>query len=663
MKEKFKEFSKYNIIVYAYIFLAIFFELISICFIGCKFYLTKPLYSISVLLVMLSILFLVNSTKIKAIISSVLLMIQIVMNVGFIFLFDSNGTFFEWAMLSQRNDAFAILEKLSLRWGLVALLLSCYVVFIVGIILLHIFLYKEKKQAYKTSKLSKIIMSCFLAVVSLSTVLTPIISAIANRDLSYEEKYLYGPKVNKYQQMGISSNAFYEFFNGTIANLALKVDDKGIEEFIENDGDKYLETSLYHGISSKNNLVYIMVESFEWYVFLQNCTKEQSLKLFPNLNKFLNESVYANNFYSREKTDTAELLALIGSNPTNKYTNYDFPRNTFSWSLPNMFREGVEKNNGEVKQINAFHNNTGSFYNRHILNKSLGFDEFYSIEKMKEYGVSGEWSDVEDWGGEKNLDSVAVEKMQDVMFPRTSAGEQYMSYFLTFVMHGFYGERQSFKDLGYYDLLDSVGAYPKGISVDDDYLRNYAACVMDFDKAVGTMMNRLEENGDLDNTTIVMFADHNTYYNDLSRYEKKVKERYNSELYRVPFMIYDQKLVKEYEKNEGTREITKFTTTSDIIPTVLDLFGIQGLKNLYYGTSMFVDDVESVIFSRSYAVFVTDKLVCYSANGLMYTVPGFTKDDLKDFENRAKILLKKQEFLDKIYYNDYFKTHDYSNFL
>jgi len=657
MKEKAKQFFKYNAVVFVYLFFMLFCELVSISFIGCIPFLTSPLYSLTLLLLVVSILFLVRNTITKAVLSCVLFAVQIVMNVGFVYLYDSNGTFFEWAMLNQRNDAFGTIESLSLRWGLVALLGVCYAIFIVSIILIHKFLYNNKKTIYKTEKLPRVIFASVLTIASLATLLTPTINAMTNINQSYVNRYLYGSGENRYQQMGITANAIYEFFNGTIADAAMKIDDKGIEEFLYNEGDPYLQTSEYNGISKNNNLIYILVESFEWYSFLDCCTEEQSKVLYPNLNKFLNNSVYANNFYSREKTDTAEMLSLLGSNPTNKYTNYDFPTNTFNWSLPNLFRQSVEENGNTIKHIKSFHQNTGDFYNRNTLHESLGFDELVDIEDMKAYGVENYW-DEDSFKGERTLDSITVEKMQDEMFPIIDAGEQYMTFWLSFVMHGYYVERETFKDAGYYDKLDSVGAYPEG-NTKDNYLRTYAAAVMDFDKAVGIMMDKLEQNGDLDNTTIVLFSDHNTYYNNLSYHAKGIEERFNSELYRVPFMIYDQEFVSEFEKNEGTREITKFTTTSDMLPTVLDLFGIQGYKNLYYGTSMFIDGVESVIFSRAYGIFVTNKLICYSAKKLEYKCEGFTKEDLKDFEERAKILLRKQEYLDKIYYNDYFKTHDY----
>jgi len=313
-----------------------------------------------------------------------------------------------------------------------------------------------------------------------------------------------------------------------------------------------------------------------------------------------------------------------------------------------MFREGVEKNNGEVKQINAFHNNTGSFYNRHILNKSLGFDEFYSIEKMKEYGVSGEWSDVEDWGGEKNLDSVAVEKMQDVMFPRTSAGEQYMSYFLTFVMHGFYGERQSFKDLGYYDLLDSVGAYPKGISVDDDYLRNYAACVMDFDKAVGTMMNRLEENGDLDNTTIVMFADHNAYYSNLCFDVKGTKKDdfSNTKSNQLPCIIYNNELPACVNDT--------FCNTYDLYPTICDLMGLSYNKSLTQGYSIYSDEIVDSVFVSSLIGMYVDNIFTSDLEEIVILDETVTQGDVDKFRENLFNYFEKQKIIESIYRYNYF---------
>ena len=506
-------------------------------------------------------------------------------------------------------------------------------------------------------KWGRLTVSLVLGLCALFTVLLPIINGVSERNISYVDQKLYGSTVNKYQQTGITSNAVYELFNGTIVDVFKDYKIEGIEDYVYKGGT--LENSDYHGISEGNNLVYILVESFEWYVFLETCTKEQSLALYPNLNKFLEQSLYADNYYSREKTDTSEMLAILGSNPSDKYVNYDFVDNTLPYALPSMFRQSIEDNGNEVKQIKSFHQNTGSFYNREELHKSLGFDELIALEDMEDYGINGSLDGYSWKKGEMTPDSITMEKMQDEMFPLTEENEQYMTFWITYIMHGSYRYNENFEKMGYYDKLDEVGAYPAGKGTKSDYLRTYAAAVMDFDKAVGIMMDKLEANGQLDNTTIVMFADHNTYYHNLSAYAKNIDEKFNSELYRVPVMIYDNKLKEAYELDNGTRAISKFACGADLLPTILDIFGIEGYKNLYFGTSMFVEDVESVIYSRAYGIFVTDKLICYSIENLLYTCEGFTEEDKQDFIERATEQLTKLEYMDKIFYNDYFKHHVY----
>ncbi len=648
---KFKSFLKSNISVLIYIVLAIFIELVSITFIDCKPFLTAPLYAICLLGIFVFMLFLIPNVKVKATIGVILLLLQTALNVGFIYLYDSNGTYFEWAMVNQRTDAAGTIEEIFLRWWLLGICLALIVAYIVAVVIINKKVYKNFVR-FRQNKLSAILTSIMLCICTVFVVLSPTITAISNRNLSYVQRYLYGDADNKYQRLGISSNAVYEAINGNLTNALVKHNADGVDEFIDAGGT--LEHTPYYGISKNNNLVYILVESLEWYPFLSTCSKEQAEVLYPHLLKFMDDSIYADNFYSREKTDTAEMLAIVGSNPTGKFISYDFPTNAYPWALPNLFRDGVKANGGEVKQVLSFHQSDGNFYNRNTMHESFGFDMLYDITEMTDYGL------IKTWGGknkERTLDSRAVEAMQEVMFPTTQAGEQYFSFWITFSMHGVYRERNTLKQAGYYDLMDSVNAYPVG-DKKQNYLRTYAATVMDFDRAVGIMMERLKQNGQLDNTTIVMFADHNTYYHNLAMYAKDISNRYNPELYRVPFIIYDTKLKEKYEADTGSNVISKFTTTADMLPTIIDLFGIDGYKNLYFGSSMFSDS-ESIIYSRAYGVFLTDKLMCYSAKDLIYTVQDFSDEDYNSFISRAELLLNKLENLDKIYYNNYYKTHEY----
>lgn len=656
MKDKFIGFCKNNFLVFIWLLFAIMMETLSLCFMGLSPIISNPLYFFIVFGLMFAILIVIPNQKAKCITGVFMLVFITVMEVGFTYLYDANGTFFEWAMVSQRNDAFGTIEDLNLNWGLLSFLLVLIGVYcsIVGICFKYY--YKRDTRKYTPHTMTKVVWLTVVGLMTCLMVLMPAIDAFSSTKSSYVERYLYGSGVNKYQEKGMTSNAIYEMFNGTVANAVVKPNADGIREGLYQE-DRSLETSEYFGISKNNNLVYILVESFEWYSFLTNCTPEQSRILYPNLNKLYKEGLYADNFYAREKTDTAEMLALLGSNPTGKYVNYDFPTNAYPFALPNLFRQSVEDNGRTVKQIKSFHQNTGSFYNRSTLHESLGFEELVSIEDMLEYGMINTWNEAL-FKGERNLDSLTLSTMKEQMFPRTNSGEQFMTFWITFSMHGYYKERQNLKDAGYYDLLDEVGAYPAGKGVKGDYLRTYAAAVMDFDRAVGTMLDTLEANGQLNNTTIVMFGDHNTYYNNLSYYAKGIDERFNSELYRVPFMIYDKKLQSAYVQKNGTNAISKFTTTADMLPTILDIFGIHGYKNLYFGQSMFTKG-ESIIFSRAYGIFVTDKVICYSLNKILYKREDFDEVAKNDFITRATANLNKLEFIDKIYYNNYFENNPY----
>lgn len=652
MKENFKTFCKKNIPVFLYLFVALVIELVGICCADCLPYISRPFYTFVVFGFFTSLLIIFRSKQAKTIVGGLLLLAQGILNILMIFIYDANGTHFDWAMTNQRTDGMAMIEDLQLNLGLVLTVGISLVFYIFVCLILNEFV--NKKEKYKMGKFGRIFTSIVLGVCVLLTVFIPTITGAVNANKSYAQTILYGNGDDKYQQRGITSNSLYELFSGTVAESVKEYSEEGLHEFIYEGGT--LPESAYHGISEDNNLVVLLVETFEWFIFLDMLKEEQSKELFPNLNKFMDSSLIAENHYSREKTDCSEILLNVGSNAENEYINYGFEENEYPYSLVNMFKQNAEDNGKDLLECNYFHQNVRNFYNRDKTIPAFGYDNYFSIETMADYGVEN--LDLKQ--NERTLDSETILYMQDEMFPETQGNQQYMTFWMTYSMHGSFNERQIFHDKGYYEKLDSLGVYPE--KEGDMYinaLRTYAAAVMDFDVAVGIMMDKLEANGQLDNTTIIMCADHNAYYNNLSSDAKGSKNRYESEIFRVPFMIYDNKLKDAYVQDNGTNVISKFTCVQDVLPTIFDIFGIKGYKNLYFGTSIFVENVESVIYSRSYRIFVTDKLVCYSVNNLLYTCEGFTEADKQDFIERATVHLNKLEMLDKLYHTNYFKNHQY----
>lgn len=642
-KKNILTFVSNNSIVIVYGILSFSIEVISLLFFDCSPFIFQPLYSTLLWLTSISIIVLFKNRRLQAIYSSFILILQIIIILGNNYLFLSNGTVFERSMLKQRNDAYATIEQFYLSPGLVyicSIVIICYIVFLI---------LKLRKHKGEYNLLGKYNWKFkFISIViPISIVLSfTYYNFIMDRSSdSYMYKEILYDSGNTYQEKGITGNFIYEILKGNKQNIEVS----DLSELEKDIYAKRTETSNYNGVSKDNNLIMILAESFEWFP-LEIYNQEQTAKIYPNLGKLISESVICNNFYSREKTDTAESLMIVGSNPTGKYIHSDFYDNSFPYSLPNLYRAQAIEDGVEDLAIRSFHQNKSSFYNRNNAHLSFGFDDLVGIDEMKDFGVVNTWDDSK--LHERTLDSLTMDAMKNEMFP---SNRRFFSFWITFTTHGFYNERESLQE--YYDKFDKIGVFPKG-DKNQNYLRTYAATIADFDKAIGIMMKDLESKDLLDNTTIAVIADHNAYYNKLSNYSKKIDTQFNPELYRVPFIIYDKKLTSVITESGNSKNISKFTTTSDIIPTMVDLLGIDAWDNLYLGSTIF-SNRESIIYSRAYNIFINNRLMGFSLNNLKYVEPVNKQEIKSDFETKALLYLKKLYNINKIIYSDYFLNHSY----
>jgi phosphoglycerol transferase MdoB-like AlkP superfamily enzyme len=210
-------------------------------------------------------------------------------------------------------------------------------------------------------------------------------------------------------------------------------------------------------------------------------------------------------------------------------------------------------------------------------------------------------------------------------------------------MHGVYTYRKSLETEGYYDKLASVGeTISESGTTERDTFIYYCAAVMDFDRALGEIYDYLENKGLLDNTIIALFGDHNAYYQSLSEY---VKDTDDTSLYVIPSMIRCPGMEHSI--------ISKFTCTADIMPTICDLLGINLYGNLYYGHSAFAEE-ESVLYSRAYSVFMTDHIMFYTMNRIIWSDEACTDEYMKSLISRSYKLVDKTTACDQIFYSDYF---------
>lgn len=638
------EFFGRNYLIFAYIIAAVLCELFAICATTGKFYMSSPWLFLSIVAVMSLIAAFIPSNKARYIFFLCVLAMQFILDLVFIIVYECTHTIFDFAMLSLRNDAMLIVESLPVNFLYVfasGVIVASYCVF--G------WLLREKFPApVKHARLGNSLIALALAVIigAHAGVVYVTNESKINADLKTK---LYGTDVSSYSDKGVMANFVNELYRGTMFD---SIDIGDIDELSEFIYAKETEKTAYSGVARGYNVVNILCESFEWFTFLKDETrypnghtasKEQLRELFPNLYDIYydDSTVVLNNSHALEKTDISENKSLIGNYPMYKFINYDYCDNTLPYSLPNIYENVL----GGVS--NSFHNGLNAFYNRnvHMVN-ALGFDSFTSSEMyLDDASKSGL--------GEKNLDSDLIEYNKEKMFP---TDKPFFTQITTITQHGQYSYRKNLEWA--YEKMDEVGVCPLNEdgtieANNENVFRYYVAAGMELDKAIGIMLDYLDEKGLSDNTIITLYGDHNAYYQTVTNYVKNINfttdDNY-TELYRTPVMIK----VGDYSFPQEDRIIDKFTCVSDIYPTVLDLLGVTAYENLMYGTSAFTDE-ESILYSRAYDKFVTEDMYFSTLTNILHKEESVDDARLEQVKTDAEGLLDKISHVNRIFAADYFK--------
>lgn len=647
----FLRFIKINYLMVAYIFASVLIELTGVAVTAGRFYMTSPWLFLSFIALACLISQYLPNHKARYAYFMCLILINFILDFVFIVIFDSTGgTIFDYAMLSLRNDAMIIVEVIPMSFTFI---------FVSGIVIALYgtlgFMFTKRIEKPNVAFSAKITTAALCALVVLGNAMLAFFGNYRydSNDLNYK---LYQQETGTYSNKGIVGNMYNELVRGLWFSDIDIGDTDELHDFIY---QSYTEPTPLTGKADGFNVVTILCESFEWFTFLYDAEQfpngfaknvngddmdedyiKYALKqLYPNFYRMYESksTVILNNAHSLEKTDISENKSILGNYPLlYQYINYGYPENSLPYSLPNVLDTlfGTESN--------SFHNGDKTFYNRNIHHiKALGFKSYTAGEDI--------YPPDEDGGGlgERRLDSVMFDTCKEQMFP---TDHRFNTYITTITQHGQYAERENLK--GYYAKMDEYGILPYDEDDEDgNALRYYCAAGMDTDKAIGIMLDYLDKNGLADNTLITMFGDHNAYYQGISNYAKNIyftdTPNY-TDLYRVPVMM------KVGNRSLGNPVINKFTCVSDIYPTILDLLGVTVFSNLTYGVSAFSPD-ESILYSRAYDKFLTDKIYFNSLSNIIYQAPDVDDEYLADIEQRATVLLDKISHVNRIFASDYFK--------
>ena len=331
----------------------------------------------------------------------------------------------------------------------------------------------------------------------------------------------------------------------------------------------------YTGFLSDYNLIVLCAESFS--------TGAIDPELTPTLYKLSQEGILFENYYNTfpNTTTDGEYALLQGLYPdtgrskavSSLYASRD---SYLPFTLGNVFREqrGFESW--------GYHNYRGTYYGRNESHPNMGYTMRFAGDGM-EFTTTWPASDLEMM--EQSVDDYIGQ-------------EQFHAYYMTFSGHYKYETGANAIAKRNFDAV-------KDLPYSSNTIKAYLSCNIELDKAMEYLMQRLEEAGVADKTAIVIAGDHfpyglsNDQYSELIGYEIDDFSKYKSSLIFWVGGLEENIVVDEYCCNV------------DVLPTILNLWGLTYDSRLLAGTDVFSDGTHAaVLIDKSW---LTDK-VWFNAN-------------------------------------------------
>ena len=372
----------------------------------------------------------------------------------------------------------------------------------------------------------------------------------------------------------------------------------------------------YTGMFEGKNLVVLVGESFSNIAIDENLT--------PNLYKLYKEGFQFDNFYTPifpVSTADGEYITDNALIPKEGVWSFkEIVGNYMPYSYANVF-ESIGYSS------NAYHNHTATYYERDKYINTMGYNSYLAVGTGLEKRMNASLWPNSDY------------EMIDVTTDDYINNDKFLAYYMTVSGHLNYTKVGNAMVYRNWDLVKDLPY--------SDKAKSYIAANIELDKAVGELLNNLEEAGKLEDTVIVLSGDHYPYgltldeINELSSYKRDDA----FEKYRMPLLIWSGSM-------EEPIKVEKIGSSLDILPTVLNLFGIEYDSRLLIGKDILSDNAPLVIFSdRS---FITDK-GRYNAITKEFIANEGVEIEEGYVEKINKIIYQKYQISRLILENDYYR--------
>jgi phosphoglycerol transferase MdoB-like AlkP superfamily enzyme len=317
--------------------------------------------------------------------------------------------------------------------------------------------------------------------------------------------------------------------------------------------------SEYTGMFAGKNLIFILAEGFNEIAVDETRT--------PTLYNMIHTGFNFTNFYSPVflSTTGGEFQATTGLIPTQETLGlWKSKKPYIAYGLGNAF--------GNIGyRVQSYHDWTYTYYKRDVTMKTLGFNNYMGCGNGLEKRMGCGWLP---------LDS----DLARVTTPDYLGKEgNFVTYYVSVSGHSPYNNYDNIARLH----MDTVtGNYSTSVKC-------YLASQVELDKMLEQLVADLTASGELDNTVIALVGDHYPY--TLSTDEVNEAATYTKdgiiEINRSNFILWNSAM-------EEPIVIDKVGSQTDVLPTLLNLFGVEYDSRLIIGKDILSDDEGLAIFSN-----------------------------------------------------------------
>ncbi len=487
--------------------------------------------------------------------------------------YSMTGTFFDFSLL--------LLASEGSEYFLDAILKCNIWVYISSIIIIVCFIFGIKyfKENKKTN-LKRIIKIFFIFLIL--HFITPLLLGKANDNLDWSTwrnpRNIYINFNDNNKSMMISGIYEYSVRNFYITFIkAKKTTNEEDITFLKEEYSKEEESynTKYTGKYKDKNLIILQLEGTDnWLI-----TEEDTPTLYNMMKDSINFTNHFSYYNGGGSTFNSEFAVNTGFITPLSYTQnaYTFNKNYFPYSLANLFKN-------EGYSVNAFHMNNSEYYSRGTNYKNWGYDNYYGLKDLGTYK-----NDLYTLDRELILNETFNEKM--------FSEEKFVDYIITYSGHlPFTTEKGVCKKLITEDILkeENIEELPNDYilpsKTEEECARRQAK---ETDYMVELLLNNLKEKNLIDNTIIVVFTDHYLYTLSDQTILEKYKDTNNNLINKTPFFIWDN--------GNSKKKITTVTSQLNILPTLINLFGLEYHPNYYIGYDALNPNYNGYVFFSDYS--------------------------------------------------------------